>query len=241
MPSIRGTGQQASSASSYVVPWPSGTIAGDFAVIYCGHAWPANLPSGWMENDNQAGSNWNGAVFSKRLSTTDITAGSVTVTFSGGFNGTLAILTTIGDASVKKTDAIRNSSGSSSVTVSSSVAAATTDLLSYFGSNRAASTNTVSRGALQRQVNDGSNASGCLYTETGVSGTVSPNFLYSTPGSGNYQAIVLLGDPAVVTASRITAPAIGSGAGAKHQPVTAPSTTGIPAPPTTGGNAGWSS
>jgi hypothetical protein len=189
---IRGTGIQASSASSYTVSWPSGTQAGDLAIILVGHGWGANTPSGWTAYKNLTGTNWNGAVFTKILTSQDITAGSVTVSFAGSYDGVLAIITFVGFASIAEVDAQRNGSGSTSVTLNTSGAAQSTDLLVYFGSNRAASTDTVNSGTLQRQANDGANASGCLYTQTGVSGTLSRTFSYSVAGSGNYQAIVFV-------------------------------------------------
>jgi len=192
-PTIRGTGIQASSNSSYTVPWPAGTATGDLAILFAGHAWGANLPSGWTTQSNLTGSNWNGAVFSKTLTSGDISAGSVVVTFAGSFDGVVSVLTTVGNFTIKETAPSRNGTGSSSISLTTSTSALATDLLVYFGSNRGASTDTVSRGTMQRQANDGASASGCLYTETGTTGAISANFLYSSAGTGNYQSILIVG------------------------------------------------
>lgn len=195
-PTIRGTGIQASSATSYTVNWPTGTVSGDFAVIMCGHGWSASTPSGWTSNDNQAGSGWNGAVFSKTLTSGDISAGHVTVSFAGSFDGVIAIITFVGGtAGIRETDFNRNASGGGTVSgpaTSSSVV--TTDMCLYFGSARSAATCTVNRGTNQQQANDGSSGSGCLYTEVPASnGSITPTFTYSvSPSGNNYQGTVVV-------------------------------------------------
>jgi len=116
----------------------------------------------------------------------------------------------------------RNAAGSASITLTTtSAVSSASDLLIYFGSNRGASTDTVNRGALQQQANNLSSASGCLYTETGASGLVSPTFLYSVAGSGNYQAIVDV-QLRIPAASVLTVPIINAGAGVEHQAVKPP-------------------
>ncbi|HTF69540.1 MAG TPA: hypothetical protein VK638_43365, partial [Edaphobacter sp.] len=193
-PLIRGTGIQASSASSYTVSWPSGTVAGDLAVILVGHGFGVATPSGWTSADNSTGSNWNGAVFSKVLTSGDITAGAVTVNVAGSFDGVVAIVTFVGGtAGIREADVQRNGTGSSSITLNTSGAVLSTDTCIYFGSNRGASTDTVNRGTLQQQANDSSSASGALYTESITSGgATTAIFGYSSAGSGNYQAIVVV-------------------------------------------------
>lgn len=198
---LRNTGIQASSASSYNVPWPSGTVAGDTAVIFFGHGFALNsLPSGWTQLDVLSGSNWNGATIFKVLNSADITAGSVTINAAGGFDGTVAIATidgtTIGGFPYPISSS-RNGSGSSSVTLNLT-ATSLNDLNLYFGSNRANSTNTVSIGSLQQQVTDGSAASGCLYSETPPSLSRSPQFNYSSAGSGNFQSALCAPAPQTV-------------------------------------------
>jgi|GEM_PF-6024285 hypothetical protein len=195
-PVIRGTGIQASFASSYTVSWPAGTQAGDLAVITYGGGYDvSSAPSGWTENETTGNSPWwGGTVLSKVLTAGDITAGSVTVSTLGGYDGVVGIVTFVGNtAGIREVDFAQNGSGASTVNVSSTSGPLTTDTAIYFSSNRAASTDTINPGVLQRQANDGSAASGALYTQTitsagqfGITGT------YSTPGSGYYQAIVVV-------------------------------------------------
>lgn len=191
-PTIRGTAIQASSAGSYTVSWPSATVAGDLAVIFGGHGWNLIAPTGWTSLDNSTGTNWNGAVFYRVLNGADITTGSVTVTAGGSFDGVLAIASFVGGSGgIRTKSAQQNGSGSSSVTLPTDGSPLTTDMMLYFGSNRAASTDTVSLGSNLRQANNGSAASGCLFAGSpAAAGGVSPVFSYSSAGSGNYQVAV---------------------------------------------------
>lgn len=203
-PVIRATGIQAASASSFTVAWPTGTVAGDYVIIFAANGFAVTVPSGWTAvAAPTSGAQWNGAVFARVLNSADITAGSVVVTMSGTFSGVIATAAITGQPSgyslaspnnCARTLAVQqNGSGSASITLATDGSPLTTDLALYFGSNRAVSTNTVSLGTLQRQANDGSAGSGCLYAgNPSAVGGVSPVFSYSTAGTGNYQAAVFL-------------------------------------------------
>jgi Putative Ig domain len=219
---IRGTGMQASSASSYTVPWPSGTVAGDLAAIVVGHGFSATIPTGWTSLDNQSGSNWNGAVFSRTLTSGDITTGSVPVNFGGTFDGCLAIATLVGSAYYLAPFFTRSSSGATIVVGTPLGTIAPALFALYFASNRAASTDTINRGTLQQTVNDGSAASGSLYAETAPAYGTTPTMSYSTAGSGYYQGTLLIASPLTVTSSGVLAPLSNAGQGSHHQVVTAP-------------------
>ena len=114
-PSIRGSGIQSSSASNFTVSWPSGTAAGDFAIIFGLHGFNIITPPGWTTLANITGSsNVSGAAFSKVLTSGDITTGSVTVSAGGSFNGVFAIVTFVGSTTaVSVNGATLNTSGSS--------------------------------------------------------------------------------------------------------------------------------
>jgi hypothetical protein len=196
MPTIRGTGLTFANAASVAIPFPAGTLAGDLAIIFPCGGFAATLPTGWTQNDNQTGSFWDGATFSKILTGADISTGSVAVAFSGSFNIAAGIITIVlgpGEG-FKEVVAIRAGSNPQAVTTSGKVGAA--DLLTYWGSNRAVSVNTVNRGTQRQQANDGSAAAGCIYTETGALGPVTAVFSYTVSGSGNYQSVVDIGTPA---------------------------------------------
>lgn len=186
-PLIRGSGIQASSASSFTVSWPTGTIAGDQAFILAVGGYHPSCPTGWQAY-SPLGSTWNGVICRKILTSGDITAGSVVVSFDGSYDAVLAIITLQGGAA-DLVEVLASSSSGASAALTEPRPGANFYAI-YFGSNRAASTDTISRGSLLRQANDGSAASGALYAETApTSGSVT--YSYSA-GGGNYQVLLVL-------------------------------------------------
>jgi lysophospholipase L1-like esterase len=195
-PVLRGSGIQASSGTTFTVAWPSGTAAGDLAIIFASSAFYVTTPpAGWTLLDHETTtSNWAGSVFYRYLNSADITATSVPVTFSGAFDASIGIATFVGATiGVRTTQFLQNSTGSTSVTVPSDGSPLVGDYALYWGSNRGASTNTVSLGTMLRQANDGSAASGGLYGGAlGAAGGISPVFGFTSAGAGYYNAIVVL-------------------------------------------------
>jgi hypothetical protein len=219
---IRGSGIQASSASSYTVSWPAGTVAGDLAIIFAAGCYVPSAPAGWTAQYSLSSTFWAGGVYSKVLNSTDISTGHVVVNFSGTLDAVVAIITFVGSYTIQGAF-FSHTAGSGST----SVAAPTTTSYGvyniYFGSNRAASTDTVSRGTLLQQANDGASASGCLYYETPALAPLIPTMLYSVAGTGNMQGTITLVLPAVPVAENIATPLTTPVAGgSKHQIVTAP-------------------
>ena len=192
-PLVRGSGIQSASANSYTVTWPTGTQAGDLAIIFGGHAYGFNNPSGWTIVRNTGSAQfWCGGIWSKVLNSTDIANGSVAITTLGTFNGVVGIVTVqpVNLGTIREGDYSRNSSGSSFIDLATTSAVLSTDLGIYFGSNRGASNDTADHGSQLQQIN-AANASGCLYSDTAMPGGVETvRFSYSVAGSGNFQAIV---------------------------------------------------
>lgn len=195
-PTLRGVTEVTKSANSFTLSLPAGSQAGDLAILMCGHGWSATNPNGWTVNDNSSGSNWNGAVFSKLLSSGDITAGSITIAFAGSFDGYALLAVFNGPTGgIREVDRFRSGNGAisdSSVSTSSSVASS--DVLLYFSSTRANTIASVSRGTMQKQGSDGSAASGCLYLENLADGgvVITPTFTYVQAGTGLYEVIVVV-------------------------------------------------
>jgi len=176
------------SVSSTSVSWPTGTVAGDVVIIFAGHGWNVITPSGWTSLDNTTGTNWNGACIGKVMTSADITAGSVTVTFGGGFNGVVAAVTLKGTTTNQFVS--KASRQSSSGVISTSVAplgTLSTDLILCFASTRA-NTTCATTGSTDLASQSGSNASGDVASVTGVSGvfgaTVTNTF--GAAGTGFY-------------------------------------------------------
>lgn len=195
LPIIRNSNIQSSSAASYTVSWPTGTVVGDFVIIFAGHGFAINLPSGWLSINSSTGSNWNGACFWKYMTAADITAGSVTVTTGGAFNGVVAAITLIGNRYTfmsGSTVVSRNGTGAASRTLSTDGTPNTTDMMLYFGSNRNASNDTVNQGSVQQAIN-ATAASGCLYAgRPSSNGDISAIFSYSVSSgtTGDYQVVL---------------------------------------------------
>ena len=189
---IRGSNIQASVGVTHTAVYPAGTIAGDIAIVFAGDVYALGMgESGWTQLQNTfGGANWAGIVFSKILTPTEISTGSISTT--SGNEGVLALITLNGSAcTIRDSSAVRNGTGSTTVPLASPSDVQASDLLLYFGSNAAACSDTVNRGAQLQQVTDGGNASGCLYAETlAASGQVTATFSYPTAGSGNFQSIV---------------------------------------------------
>lgn len=97
---IRGSGGFHFGTTSINVPWPAGTVAGDFAVILWTNDFGGPVPSGWTSLYQTATGNTSGidyGCYYKVLNSADITAGSVTLTFSNGSGQGCALITTFQD------------------------------------------------------------------------------------------------------------------------------------------------
>lgn len=189
-PTVRGYSSQTSSASSYTVTFPSGSASGDLAIIMGTHGYVYNTPSGWSVLDTTGSAGFiNGQIFFKTLTSADITAGSVTVTSTGVYDGSLIIITFIG-ATVGPTpvlgSSIRNTSGGSSQTLTlNSVPAGSYPM--YFSGVRGNVTITCNVGSSLQTTTDSANACAVLYGN-GTPG--SPTYSYS-PSAPYYYCAAL--------------------------------------------------
>ncbi len=194
-PTVRGSGIQYATTSTITVSWPAGTVAGDLAVICIQASYNTTVPSGWTTNDNHVGATVNGAVFSKVLTSADISTGSVAVSLAGAYGATAAIVTFVGStAGIRETVAkFSVSNTSSSLQTSTSGSVVTTDVALYFAANRDANDSvTVNRGSQLRTVS-GAQSSGTIYEEDiTTAGAVQPTMSYSGANTGYYQATVIV-------------------------------------------------
>jgi hypothetical protein len=193
-PAIRGSNIQSSSASSYTISWPAGTVAGDYVLIFGGHGWNPNNPSGWTVLNNSTGTNWNGTTLGKIMTAADITAGSLTLTWSGTFNGCMACISFVGaPKNVTLLGAFQSGASSSSQTISSNLAQTSADMVVAFGSCRANLSPTISGAGSQQQQIAAANGSGVLCAGYPSSaGATTAIFSYTGGDSGDYQSVVRL-------------------------------------------------
>lgn len=184
---IRGTGFFAVNASTCVVTWPTGTLAGDLVVISYGTTDGAIVvPSGWTTVKATTASFWAGGVIARTLTTADITTGSVTLVDHQIVAGVVAF---VGSPTIVEGDG--SASSGTSITLTTTGSAAVGQTAVYFSSGFGATTTSVNRGTLKGTSNNTS-AIGSLYIESIAStGTVSAIYSYS-PSAINFQALVLV-------------------------------------------------
>lgn len=180
------------SASSFVFTLPAGSIAGDFVVLFFGSGFGAATSPGWISYPNSAG-NWGGTIFTRRITAADVTAGTVTITGSGAFNAVIAGVTFIGAGQLRPPlTVLAPGVGALSSTIRTDYSPETTDMVLYFGSNRANSVNTVSLGAALQTVS-AVNGSGVLTAAAPAAiGGVSPTFSYTVAGTGRFEAAIVV-------------------------------------------------
>jgi hypothetical protein len=184
-----------SSASSVVYTFPTGSQAGDMCLICVGHGFAVTVPAGWTQDDLSSGSNYNGAVFHKTLTSGDISTGSVTISFGGSFNGSVQGVTFVGvPTGIRTTAVVRNGSAPVTVTTGSSPVAG--DVAFYFGSARSAVATypSVNRGSVLEKVST-ANSPAIIGQEILTSGGAKSaviGYANSTGTSGDYSAIVVI-------------------------------------------------
>jgi hypothetical protein len=175
--------------------WPTGSVAGDRAVIIAGHGWNVSGPSpgGWTQLDLQSGTNWNGAAYTKLLSSTDISNGFVRMFFGGSYAGAVGGVVFVGATGGIRTDnASRNGSGSTSRTVTTDSTPQAGDYAIAFGSARI---NAVASCNLASQLDAKQQNNGSFVLNGGVlasGGAQSSTFSYGGGSIGDYQAIAVI-------------------------------------------------
>lgn len=139
-PTIRSSNIASINAASTVVSWPTGTVAGDVVFIFTEHGYGSICPSGWTQVEVSYNGNTQGGTFAKLMTSADITAGNVTVTFGGSFNGVVAAVTITGLGKIADKFMFNSSSSTSyaSYLVSGLYNALATDRVIAFFSSRGA-------------------------------------------------------------------------------------------------------
>jgi hypothetical protein len=199
---VRGHAIASSSGSTLTLSLPSGCQPGDLMFVFTGHGFAVtdiNLRDSWCEVFS--GTNWNGGYCLREITAADITAGSITFTYSGSFNGVRAAVVFAGmPQKIVAFESSRNSSGatSRSISVGADCSPRVGDYVIAFGSGRAATSVTADVGSQLRQVN-GTNASGCLYGgRLTADGGFTTTFNYGSAPSGDYQVVVVVSGSANV-------------------------------------------
>lgn len=191
-PTKRGYVCTVFNARSVTLNFPTGTVAGDLAVVWVNNGWGASNPSGWTVLDNQIGSNTNGATFFKILSAGDITTGSMTVSFANSYWGAagMEVYETGTYTGISLAGATRT--GGTTPTVSFSVTLTPADNLAVYGGTRANTTPSFLLATVD-DVQSGSDASAAVgtYQPTSVS-LAAETITYPSSGGGVYAAAVVV-------------------------------------------------
>jgi hypothetical protein len=196
IPNIRGSNAQITvSGFTFSVNLPTGTLAGDFALLYALEpSGNATVPTGWTEIDADFPIAW---VASKILTSTDITAGSVTI--SGAISGyALAqIVTFIGPTGgVREVRGTGNgsSTGNFTETVTTSSAVLSTDVGIYFAGAGITSGGSVvvSPGNVLQNPMSAALATGIIADQSMPGGVTSVLFTYTDVNTVSAQHVVIV-------------------------------------------------
>lgn len=189
---IRGSNSQWFSGSSVVIPFPSGSAAGDTCIVFAGHGWDVTNPSGWTVLDNSTGSNFNGATFIKTLSSGDISTGSVTVSFANGYFGVVGSVAIVGSATVRAQTDARSGSGATSRTITTDGTPVSGDLAIWWGSNRGTGAASCSDGSQIQSAIDVDASCSINSQVLGASGAATGHFSFTVTTNGDYESGVIL-------------------------------------------------
>ncbi len=121
------------SSSTCFVAWPTGTVAGDLAIIQVCAAWDITPPAGWTQLYLLNATVWNAFVGWKVLNGADIALGGITVGAAGVFNMSSNVVAFAGSPTIRET--VTSYTSSTHFVTSGSVTSG--DVGIGFGSNRA--------------------------------------------------------------------------------------------------------
>lgn len=186
-------------ANSCIVPLPTGSIATDTIVVFCAHYWGASsITHGGGASGtfvNLTGSFYNGVTYLVDLTSTDISTGSVTVSFAGiGYGHVVCVgLINGGARAYRDAQGTRNSTGAASRTVSTTSAPHAGDLLLLFGGCRGGSGASSSDLSLTLATDAQANADAvCRAGVAAASGVQTATVNYAGSPTGDYQVMMVI-------------------------------------------------
>lgn len=196
---VRNTSiQHVNNANNATVTWPAGAQAGDTVFLFTGHGFTTTLPTGFTNVGSTSQANWNGRVCYRTLNSTDISTGSISVSFAGTYYGVIWAVCCIGAPTLISTgsDLAGNTSGSTSRAKTTAEVVNSGDTLLYFGSGRLTNLSvTCDRGTQANTINANTNAGGSGYTEIAPSSFpsgVTSTWTFSSSPTGDFYGQVVL-------------------------------------------------
>jgi hypothetical protein len=146
---LRGSAIQAGTGSNNItINFPAGAVAGDLAILFCGYAYPVDVPSGWDTEYSFTTGLWNVFAASRVLTSGDISAGNVNVSNAGPYLGVnfdmcLGIAVFVGAGGGVRETQGNDASGTTTITNSTSAAVQSSDTAIYWATNRSTSSPTL--------------------------------------------------------------------------------------------------
>ena len=194
---IRGSNSQTSTTTSLTIALPSGTQAGDFALLFVSNGHPPSVPSGWTVLYSESVIIQEGYAASKTLTSGDISAGSVTVS-SGAFNMIAQIVTFVGPTGgVRETDAATVAGGVVSQSQTTSGAVLSTDTGIFFSTSRTNSGGSISinPGTVLQSTSVSGTSFSVLASQAMAAGASTVNFSYVTTAAAFQVVVIVQGAP----------------------------------------------
>jgi hypothetical protein len=194
-PVIRGTGIAPNTVSPAIVPFPTGTAIGDLVIVWLAEGnSPCTPGGGWstLNFDNASGAE---IVLSKTMTSSDITAGSVSIPPCGGAlgNGTYAVVAIVGGTTtgIREHPFSLDTSGALTRNLVTSSAVSSSDLGIFFGAVYSCGVASISPGTLVASSPSGG-MSGALYSDASLSGGVNTITYASCSSVAVYNSAVIL-------------------------------------------------
>jgi hypothetical protein len=184
--------------STVTVALPAGTAAGDTLVVLAGHAYQVNTPTPATFEQSQWTNigNYNGAAYVKLpVQASDVTAGSVTVTFTGAYYGHVVLIAFTGAIIGISAKQIGSSSGgAASRTLTTPATAKAGDYCLFFAAGRvngAISSTSGAALASDAQANSSMVLTGALQA---ADGSATSTFSYTVVPTGEFQSILVVSE-----------------------------------------------
>lgn len=142
-PSIKGSyATQNLSADNLAFLFPVEAAEGDLCIIFASSSWAVNTPAGWSRILDADGTSINGEIMQKVLTAADITAGQVTISFTGVHECMIAGVVLDGAPSIRTASQLRRPASGAAISVE---ADAGDRLLWFIGCRGATATPTTNR------------------------------------------------------------------------------------------------
>jgi hypothetical protein len=193
-------GSANTNSAGRLITLPAGSRAGDRIFMDVHSAWDVSSITGitgWTALNTNVGTQWNGRIYTKILTSGDITTGGVTVNFSGNHGSYISLIVMVGNCGIRYTTASRVSTNFTSIPLSTDSSPQVGDTVVWIGTGRSVSGVIVTsdRGQHMTPYSATTNASGRIFYEDSltVGGVLTATFSFAgvTQNGGGCGVLVL--------------------------------------------------